>query len=386
MSRKKIIFLEQYSKISGGQKVLLSLINGFKDHYECCVVVPEKGDLTKELENLKITYAIFPMGYYSLGKKTPFDIFNYLFRLPYLIQKLTKLIKEKDIGLVYANGARSFVWGTIACNLTNTSIVWHIHSIFATGIIRKLCIFFGKNRIVKKIIVVSRAVKEPLFAIGGKIELIYNAVDTKLYFPRENKYGPLRKELKIMSNPLIGIVGFLMEWKGVDDLIRAAKKVSSSHPQAKFAIIGDILYDIKGQRYKKYLKGLVNKLNLNNNVIFVGYRKDIPEIMKELDVFVLASKKPDPCPTSLIQAMASGVAVIATNFGGPAEIIRNNEDGLLYTSQNYTELAEKISFLLNNPKKMTDISHNACKKIKENYNQIDYLRRIKRIIDSSFLK
>lgn len=384
MNRKKILFLEQYSKISGGQKVLLSLAGELKGYYDLCVVVPEKGDLTTELENLNIEYAVFPIGYYSIGKKTFFDIFNYLLRLPFLVRKLTTLLKEKDIDLVYANGARTFIWGSIACKKTRVPMVWYIHSIFDKGLIKKLCVLFGKNDIVKNIIAVSQSVKKPLALVGEKIKVIYNGIDTGLYFPATSKNGPFRKELKIGNTPLIGMVCFLMEWKGIDDLLMAGKEIIRVHPNVKFAIIGDVLYDTKGQKYKKYLISMVKKLGLNDNVIFTGYRKDIPAVMKELDIFVLASKKPDPCPTSLLQAMASGAASIATDFGGPAELIDNGKDGLLYEPGNHMELAEKISSLLDDPEKRAELSHNARKKIERDFNRIDYLNKIKKIIDDSF--
>jgi glycosyltransferase involved in cell wall biosynthesis len=375
--RKKILFLEQYVKLSGGQQVLLSLIKGLKEHYEIHVVLPEKGELTEELGHLKIGYTVFPMGYYTLGRKTVSDILRYLLRLPYLIQNLKKLIREKDTDLVYANGARTFVWGTIACNLTKTPIIWHVHSIFSKGLSRKLCIYFGKNPSVKKIIAVSRAVKEPLIRLAKKTEVIYNAVDTRIYFPGKEKSR---------TDPLIGMVGFIMEWKGIDDLIRAAKIILSNHPMAKFIIVGDVLYDKKDRSYKKYLMKLVDNLKLNNSVIFTGYRKDIPEVMRALDIFILASRKPDPCPTSLIQAMASGTAVIATDFGGPAEIIKDSEDGLLYPPGNHTELAKKILFLLDNPVTRNAMASKASQKIKEAFNETGYLNRIKEIIRSSILK
>lgn len=380
---KKILFLEQYAKLSGGQRVLLSLIKGLKDCYHLCVVVPGRGDLTAELERLNIEYTIFPMGYYALGKKTLFDMLTYTMRIPYLTHKLKSLIKAKNIDLVYANGARSFVWGTIACHLTKTAMIWHLHSIFAKGLIRRLCIFFGKARIVKKIIAVSGAVKSPLPGLSEKTEIIYNAVDTGAYFPKDEKSGLLRKQLKIGDNPLIAMVGFLMPWKGIGDLIRAAKIVNSRYPQAKFAIVGDVLYDKTGQRYKQHLTRLVNELDLNSNVLFSGFRDDVPEIMRQLDIFVLASKKPDPCPTSLIQAMASGAAAIATAFGGPAEIISDSEDGLLYAPGDYQALAEKILFLLDNPQARKNISDNAAQKIKQNFNQSDYLTKVKEIIEAS---
>ncbi len=378
--KKKILFLEQYAKLTGGQRVLISLIKGLSDNYDPCVIVPGKGTLTEELEHLNIDYVIFPIGYYTLGKKTIFDIFNYMLRLPLLIQKLRRLIKTKNIDLVYANGARTFVWGTIACSMTKTPMVWHIHSIFVQGLSKNLCIFFGKNKIVKKVIAVSKAAKRPLGALNGKIEVIYNAVDTNIYFPAHNHTGSLRDKLDLGQDLLIAMVGFLMEWKGVDDLIRAAKIVTSKYPQTRFVIVGDVLYDKKGKRYKQYLMDLVTEFRLDNNVLFAGYRNDIPEIMRQLDILVLASKQPDPCPTSVIQAMASDTAVIASNFGGPAEIICNGKDGLLYTPGNYEELAEKILFLLNNPRVRKDISYNASQRIKQNFNQIDYLSKIKKII------
>ncbi len=108
--------------------------------------------------------------------------------------------------------------------------------------------------------------------------------------------------------------------------------------------------------------------------------------MRALDIFILASRKPDPCPTSLIQAMASGVAVIATNFGGPGEIIKDSEDGLLYPPGNHIELSKKILFLLDNPLIRKNISSKASQKIKEAFNETGYLNRVREIIHSSILK
>ncbi len=370
--KRKILFLEQYAKLTGGQRVLLTLVEDLKSDYDICVLIPEEGIFSENLKRLKIKYTTFPIGYYSLGRKTFLDILSYSLRLPYLVYKLKRLIRSESVDLVYANAARTFIWSTIACHITKTPLIWHVHSIFDKGIVRALCIFFAKRGIVKKIIVVSKAVKKPLKGLVEKIEILYNAIDTTVYFPPN----------KANAEPLIAMVGALMEWKGIDDFIRAAKTVSSKYPGAKFTIVGDVLYDKEGQKYKEQLRKLVDKLNLNNNLLFTGYREDIAQIMREVDIFILASRRPDPCPTSLLQAMASGAAVIATNFGGPAEIIDDGKDGLLYTAGDHNVLAEKILFLLDNPQARIDISRKACQKIRDDFNQVFYLRKVRTVIEA----
>ena len=377
---KKILFLEQYTKISGGQKVLLSVIDGLKDDFNLTVTVPEKGELTQELDNRSIAYHQLPVGYYSLGKKTFLDVIMYLLRLPYLIIKLYSIIRKEKPDLVYANAARTFVCATIVSSMANIPLIWHVHSIFDKGISKKLCNYFGKNKIVRKILVVSQAAKAPLAGLADKIEILYNAIDEKVYYPG-NKQGPIRQSLNLDDNIVAAMVSLLVEWKCIDDFIRAAGIIIKEYPKVKFLIVGDVLYDEAGKKYKQYLLDLVKQLKLEDNVVFTGFRNDVPDIMRELDIFVLASKQPDPCPTSLLQAMGSGTAVIATDFGGPAEIIRDQQDGLLYRAQDYKTLAAKIKSLIIDDDKRRKLSLNAAKKINQDFNYKNYMIKIKQLID-----
>ncbi|MFH1093333.1 MAG: glycosyltransferase family 4 protein [Candidatus Omnitrophota bacterium] len=377
---RKILFLEQYAKVSGGQKVLLSLIDGLKNDYDFCVVVPGKGELTKELDSRNITYRKLPLGYYSLGKKTLGDVLGYMIRLPWLTLRLCSIMSKEKPDLIYANAARTFVFATIAASIKKIPLIWHVHSIFDKGISRRLCDYFGRNPIVKKVIVVSEAARLPLAALWTKTKILYNCIDEQVYHPG-NRLGPIRKSFGISDNIVISMVGLLVEWKCADDFIRAAQIVVESVPNVKLLIVGDVLYEGKGQSYKQYLMDMVQELGLEKNVIFTGYRNDVPDIMRETDIFVIASKKPDPCPTSLLQAMASGPAVIATNFGGPAEIIKQGVDGLLYSACDYHELSEKMLQLMENNNERMKLAGNAQKKIKERFNHKDYLIKIKSIIE-----
>ena len=103
--------------------------------------------------------------------------------------------------------------------------------------------------------------------------------------------------------------------------------------------------------------------------------------MRALDILVLTSKDPDPCPLVLLEGMASGLAVIATYFGGPAEIIENYRDGLLYTPGNHQELADKIAHLLENDSLRAEMGQRAVAKIRERFTQAEYIKRINQIIN-----
>jgi glycosyltransferase involved in cell wall biosynthesis len=376
---KKILFLEQYSKLSGGQRVLLSIIDGLKDDYQAQVTVPEQGELTKELDKRDIKYHILPVGYYSLGKKTVKDVFLYLLRMPALIRKLKKIIEQERPDLVYANGARTFVFSAIACSETKTPLIWHVHSIFE-GISRRLCNIFGKCNSVKRILAVSQAAAEPIAKLSSKTKIMYNAIDQQVFYPGD-KNGLIRKSLGLGNEVTAAMVSLLVEWKCIDDFIKAAAIVSKGHPEVKFLIVGDVLYDEKGKQYKQYLLDLVDQLKLKDKVIFTGFRNDVPDIMRELDVFVLASKQPDPCPTALLQAMSSGTAVIATDFGGPAEIIADEKDGLLYKALDVKALADKIKSLVEDENMRKIISKNAAEKIVRDYSYTKYMQSLKQVIE-----
>ncbi|MFH1063148.1 MAG: glycosyltransferase [Candidatus Omnitrophota bacterium] len=361
--------------------VLLSILDGLKTDFDFSVLIPKTGALTEELRKRNIPYQQLPLGYYSLGKKTLWDILSYLMRLPLLTLRLCSILSKEKPDLIYANAARTFVFATVAAAIKKIPLIWHVHSIFDKGISRRLCNYFGRAQIVKKVIVVSDAARLPLAALWPKTKILYNCIDEQVYYPGL-RIGPIRKSFGISDNIVISMVGLLVEWKCVDDFIRAAQIVTESIPDIKFLIVGDVLYGGKQDSYKQYLMDMVEELGLEKNVIFTGFRNDVPDIMREIDIFVIASKKPDPCPTSLLQAMASGPAVIATNFGGPAEIIKQGVDGLLYTACDYHELAEKMLQLIENSEKRALLAVNAQKKIKEKFNYKDYLKKLKSVIES----
>jgi len=382
--RRKVIFLEQYSKISGGQKMLLTVISGLdQQHYLPFVVLPDKGELFTELKRLGVGCWILPMGQYSMGNKNLVDIANYFIRMPFLVFFLKMIINKERIDLVYANGARTFVWGTIACALSGVPIVWHLHSIFDGGITKWLCVCFGKMSIVKRIVAVSDSTRRPLASLGKKIRTIYNGVDTERF---HSLVGQRSQDNSVRKLTIIA-GGLLVEWKNQEDLIKAASMfINKSNIPAEFLIVGGPLSENwRGEKYLRKLKKITKKFKLEKTVFFTGHFKEISSILQKADILVITSKRPDPCPLMMLEAMASGLAVIATNFGGPAEIIENNKDGLLYLSGDYQQLSKWLIYLAENNTRTLELGKRAQEKIAKRYSKKIFVSKINNLLDSLFL-
>ncbi len=382
MSKRTILFLDQYSGFSGGQKVLLNIIQAFsKQGYRCLTVLPEPGLLSQQLESYQVKSIFFPVGYYNITQKNIGDFLNYIFRLPILVFLLLNLIKKEKISLVYANGARTFIWATLACTIAKVPLFWHVHSIFDKGIAKKACIFFGKFSIVKKILAVSKMASESLSGLKPKIEIIYNAI-AKL--SSENNANLLKKEYGLTEGDfLVGNIAMLEEWKNQEDLIRAAKLIKDANKKGMyFFIVGDSLYkEIPRQSYKNKLKILARDMNLEKEVIFTGFRDDIDKLMRSLDVVVICSKQPDPCPLVSLEAASLGLAIISTDAGGVKEIFTENEEALFYTAGDFKTLTDKLLYLFENRQIAETIGHKASIKIEREHNLDIFLKKITDAVD-----
>ena len=382
MYKKTILFLDQYSNLSGGQKVLVDIIQAFsKKNYRCIVVLPQKGLLSAKIKTMGINSIFFPIGYYNITQKNVFDFLNYLVRLPILIFLLINLIKREKIDIIYANGARTFIWATLTCSMTNIPLIWHIHSIFNKGITKKICLLFGKFRAVKKIFAVSRITANPLDELNAKVEIVYNAVTEP--HPSKNT-DLLRKEYNLNKEVfLVGNIGILEEWKNQEDIIHAAKFIKDSgKKEICFFIIGDSLYTkYERQKYKYKLKKMVGDMHLEKGVFFTGFRKDIAELMNSLDVLVICSKDPDPCPMVSLEAASLGLPIISTDSGGVKEIFEENNEALFYKAGDVGDLASKITYLFENRQITQAIGQNARIKVKKKHNIDIFLKRITNTVE-----
>ncbi len=169
-----------------------------------------------------------------------------------------------------------------------------------------------------------------------KIHEINNGIDTDYFSPRK-KGKRLLKELSIPDNALIiGNIARLAPVKDHITLINAFAIAEKQCPDMKLLIIGD-------SSEKATLEKLINELHLSDKIVLLGFRRDIKEILALFDLFVLSSIS-EGTSITILEAMASGKAVIASDVGGNSKIVIEDVSGFLVPAKNIKAIAEKIAF------------------------------------------
>jgi glycosyltransferase involved in cell wall biosynthesis len=330
MKKVNILYLANTGNLIGGGEIsLLDLLHGLnKEKFNPLVVCPFKGDLTEEIEKLGIEVEIVQMK--GLKIPNPFLFIS-------SIIKLSRILKDREILLVHANGSRCAIYGVIACKIVKVPIIWHVRILESNGLLDRFLAKFSSI-----IIVNSNAVKERFKWLKDKnrLEVIYNGIDLKKFSP-SFKGEKIRKEFGFsMEMPIIATIGRLDWYKAHRYFLQAAKKVKKIIPNAHFLIVGD--GDSRG-----YLENLTKELGLGENVIFAGDRKDIPDILSSVDLFVLSSVS-EGFGRVVVESMACEKPVVATRVGGIVEIVEDGITGKLVPPKNSQALAEVIIELLNN--------------------------------------
>jgi glycosyltransferase involved in cell wall biosynthesis len=187
-----------------------------------------------------------------------------------------------------------------------------------------------------------------------RLVLIENAIDASIFCPEEGREALARSGGSPLprgqappldgldpERPLVGFVGRLVVQKGIRYLIEAARLAVERCDDVQFVLVGEGGLDGLARR-------LIVQYALEQRVILAGYRRDIPQVMAALDVFVLPSLY-EGLPYTLMEAMAAGRAVIATDVMGNRDLVRPEETGLLVPAQDAHALAGAILHLLDCP-------------------------------------
>ena len=279
------------------------------------------------------------------------------FRLDKSVEMM-KMIKKERIDLVHCHTPLPDTnLSRIAAALAGIPIVTHAHlrqALNQNPLIKgyQLMLDWCTSRLFcDRIIAVSEAVKTDFAKQGSpqsKIEVVHNGIDTAHDRPGKNS-DAVRKEFNLRNGQkLVGEVARLCGTKGQHVLIRAARSVVKEFPGAVFMIVGEDMEE--NGAYKKELENLAKEMGVEENLIFTGYRSDIPDLMNAFDVFVLPSFA-EGLPVTILEAMSARRPVIATPAGGNTEIVVHDETGLIVPFGDYDQLAEAIINLLGNSEK-----------------------------------
>ncbi|MEZ5550323.1 MAG: glycosyltransferase family 4 protein [Pseudomonadales bacterium] len=291
-------------------------------------------------------------------------------------------LKRNRVDLVHLNNACGYDHDLMtACVVSGIPFVVHERGIQSeiSGSTR----FF--SRFPQRIITISDAVNSNLIDGGISSDRLFR-IDDGICLQRirvSENIVDIRKEWEISrKSRIIGIVGNIKEWKGQDVLLAALPLLLKKFPDLVCFFVGSFA-DLE---FKRKLEGYVLKHGLSQCVRFTGYAQNPIDYIAAFDVFVHASIEPEPFGIVILEAMACGKAVIATNFGGPAEIVLNGVSGYLVEPGNVIELAARISDLLESDEKRSEMGIAGMKRVSERYTDVINVQKIEEVYDEALFK
>jgi glycosyltransferase involved in cell wall biosynthesis len=272
--------------------------------------------------------------------------------LPVNLLKICRIIRSHKIDVVHVDGVTNLV-PALAARLTGRPIVWHYNDHLPPAAQRVLLPLV--TALASTVIVQGEGLRQSRTAgrprLLGKTVVLYSAVDTARFDP--SQHGPaerrrIRQELGVPADcTLVGAVGNLNRFKGYAHFLEAAAKIKERVGSARFLVVGRKLDT--DPDYWEHLQKMTQQLGLTQDVVYGGFREDIPAVLSALDVFVLPSIL-ESCPLAVLEAMAMGVPVVATDVGAVSEVVIDGQTGYVVPSGDGGALAMPVLTLLEQPK------------------------------------
>jgi len=213
-----------------------------------------------------------------------------------------------------------------------------------------------------KIIAVSKEIAKKMKLAGiakGKICLIENGVNLERVTTNSSSQA-IKESLGIKKEALVvGTIGALTKEKGHQYLLRAALKVIRIYPKAIFLLVGD-------GTERPNLEKTASSLGIKDSVIFAGMRKDVPEILSILNVFVLPSLN-EGLPMALLEAQAAQIPVVATSVGAVPDVLENGVTGMLIPPKDPQAIAEAIIMILSDKQFASGIAQKGFERVRDNF-------------------
>jgi glycosyltransferase involved in cell wall biosynthesis len=345
------------AKMGGGQQHLLWLVQKLdKSKFDVEVACEPEGYLVEELNKLNVIVH-------------PINISNY----PSIssMKKTYKLIKKVSPAILHTHGGTAGFYGRIAAIFNFKGALIHTyHGIHYLNFDRFLLknIYTLIDRFLLRFTDCTICVAQNDFDTGIKSKvvkkeksvIIHNGVDVDKFSIGDDNLDCKIKLKKGNDSIIIGSVGRLHYQKGYEYLIEASVSILKNYPQAKFVLIGD-------GELRDSLELSAKKKGVYNSFVFLGNQMDIPELLKQIDIFVLPSLW-EGLPLVLLEAMAAKKPIVATDVNGIMEIIHSEEEGILVPSKNPAALSSAILRLLNNNELRERMAANGYIKVLREFN------------------
>jgi glycosyltransferase involved in cell wall biosynthesis len=258
-------------------------------------------------------------------------------------RRISRFVRQCRPDLIYTNSLKSDFYGALAARLSGVPVIWHIRDRIEDSYLPRPAVWLVRTlaRHVPVCVVANSAgTLETLRLDKGTRTAVIASGLTREHVER------CRGARDANPIPQIGIIGRLAPWKGQDVFLEAAALLLRKGVSARFRIVGSAMFG--EEAFEDRLRELTVRLGIQEQVEFLGFR-DVPATLLSLDVLVHASKIPEPFGQVIIEGLAAGLPVVATDGGGAREIIESGRTGLLTPMGDAPALARALAQLLARP-------------------------------------
>jgi glycosyltransferase involved in cell wall biosynthesis len=334
--RTRVVYLDHCARLSGAELALLRIIRSL-DGVEPHVILGEEGPLEVRLRESGISTEVLPLAAATreLGRGRV-RLGGAGIRAPALgaayALRLARRLRRLRPDLVHANTLKSGLYGGVASRLSGRPLVWHLHDRLAEDYMPRQAASLARSaidRLPDRVIVNSEATLRTLGERGARRTEV-------IPYPIELPASPVEIRDRVRR---VGMLGRLAPWKGQHLFLEAfAQAFPASDVEA--VVIGAPLFG--EEEYAEGLRRLAVSLGLEKRVSFPGHVDDVQGELARLDLLAHASTVPEPFGQVVLEGLAAGLPVIAASAGGPAEIIHDGVDGLLFPAGDLDALSERM--------------------------------------------
>lgn len=348
----KILYVTSSPQLAGAERCLLNIVRNLdQTQFAALVLVPGEGSLARELRENGVDVRVCDLAVLD-NKRELYSpkILMRLFSLGVSAFKTAALIRRERVTLVHSNTSAVLV-GSLAAAIAHVPHIWHVREILVQPSQLWAVMQWLIPLMSERVLCISTQVKDH-FRISPRYQsrliVLHDAIDEQSFVEAEDDASDLALESDF-ARCRVSIAARVNPWKGHQVFIRAAALVLQQCPQVRFYIAGGCL-----PAYESILRSmekLIQECKIADDVRLLGdlTHAQVSALVRQSDIVVVPSILPEPFGLTILEGMAFSKTVIATDAGGPRDIVIPEVTGLLVPPGDADALAQAILLVIENP-------------------------------------
>ena len=409
--RRTVLYLDHTARLGGGEIALLNLVCALDpERYRPIVVLAADGPLAERLRAAGIDTRVVPLDAAilntrkdSLGGGSLLKLRAAWVCLLYALT-LARLARSLKADLIHTNSLKSDLYGGLAGRLAGIPVLWHVRDRIdenylppqAATLFRRLAhilphaVVANSESTLRTLRLLRRqpsaAVYSGIVDAPAGASVLPLTEDNDAEMPLEVvlddfyshqfalRAAPFPAHTSAHTVPVVSLVGRIAEWKGQHIFIQAAALTLAEFPLARFQIIGAPLFG--EEAYEQTIHQMVADLGLSEQIVFLGFRDDVAVLLADTDIVAHASILGEPFGQVVVQGMAAGKPIVATNGGALPEIVLPGETGLLVPMGDAPAMARAFIDLLADPDRAKKMGQAGRRRVRERFTMTQTLHAL----------